>query len=190
MFDPAIGALVLRVSLGSSNCPPDMVTATQGVCIERLAWPGYDRPMLGISALPESYLALGGETWDAEALCASRGRRVCQLSEWRAACAGTKRDACGKLVPYRAPSWNLVASRDAQELLRLDQYPDADELTACVGATGAVGMLAAEEWVRVGDSYALTAAYWSRAGECGDIITSHSPAWHDYASTVRCCLGL
>ena len=180
-------AAMLSGLANTEQCPADMVPVSATVCIERRAWPGYDEPMLGISALPEPYLALDGATWDAEALCASRGRRMCQLDEWRAACEGTKRDACGPLVPYRAPVWSLVAARDAQELLRLNQYSGDMQ---CFGRTGAIGMLAAEEWVRIGTGYALTAAYWSRAGECGDVITSHSPRWHDYASSVRCCYDL
>ena len=167
-------------------CPPDMV-ATGTSCIERQPWPGYGQPLLGLSALPEPYLRLEGATWDAEALCASRGRRLCQLSEWRAACDGTVREACGDLVAYQAPTWDLVASRDASEMMRLYQYPALSELPQCVGATGAVGMLATEEWVRVGDKYAITSAYWSRLGECGDVVMSHSPRWHDYATAVRCC---
>lgn len=171
-------------------CPLDMVPATAGACIERLPWPGYGQPMLGLSAVPEPYLRLDGATWDAETLCASRGRRLCQLSEWRSACAGTVREACGDLVPYQAPAWDLVANRDTSELMRLDQYPALSDLPQCVGSTGAVGMLATEEWVRIGDKYAITSAYWSRLGECGDVIASHSPRWHDYATTVRCCQDL
>ena len=174
-------------------CPLDMVPVPNSeTCIERRAWPGYvdESPLLGLSAIAENYVELDGITWDAESLCASRGRRVCYASEWRAACLGTRRDACGSVVMYLAPDWSMVAKRSPAELLRLNQYPALESLAQCVAPSGAEHMLATEEWVRIGGGYAISSSYWSRAGDCASFIRSHSGAWHDYATTVRCCLDV
>lgn len=169
-------------------CPLDMVAVPNAdVCIEARPWPGYEgeAPLFGLSALPEAYLRSDGTTWDAESLCASRGRRLCTAWEWSSACEGSRQLP---LAPYRVPSWNLVTRRDAVELLRLLQWPDEDGLHACSSPSGTIGQLEAEEWVRVGNGYAISAAYWSRAGDCRSFIRTHAPNWHDYATTVRCCL--
>ena len=169
-------------------CPVDMVPATKAACIERLPYPGAGRPMLGLSALPEKHLRVRG-TWDLDSLCRARGKRACMAHEWRQACHGTFRSSCVPLLPYRAPVWSRVQRRDPFELLRLDQYPNPAEFPSCHGWTGAAMMGTSQEWVRVGRTgWALTAGYWSRSAECGDLVRSHAPRWHDYQTSGRCCL--
>lgn len=182
----------LLVSLLVASCPPGMVFANERVCIDRLAWPNDENAptRFGLSALPETYLDLRGETWDLEALCASRGKRTCTAREWRSACEGTVTTSCPAIVSYRAPRWDRVRERDPFELLRLDPHHSWRDYPACVGSSGARMMTTAQEWVRRAKGYAFSRGYWSRQGGCGDFITSHDPRWHDYATTGRCCLDL
>jgi len=171
------------------TCPPDMVEATPTACIEVLQYPGSADmpPLLGMSALPESHIRVTGR-WDLDGLCRARGRRACTATEWKRACIGTPRQSCLPLLKYRAPRWGKVRDRNALELVRLNQYPDPDEYPGCVSLVGARMMGATQEWVRVGNGWALTAGYWSREASCGDLVRSHAPRWHDYQTSGRCCL--
>lgn len=174
------------------ECPADMVRVENNVCIDRLPWPNREdeEPLLGVSASFENYVPIPkGETWDCESLCGSRGRRICRIPEWQTACMGTPISKCGEKRTYIAPKWDLVASRNPDELERLDQHADVSDYPECMGHSGARMMTTLQEWVRKRDgSYALTRSYWSREGDCTAINTTHAGAWHDYATACRCCL--
>jgi len=173
-------------------CPAGMVWAGDRSCID--VWPMSrvdGRPVLGLSALPETYLDLRGETWDLEEACASRGARMCTAAEWQHACEDTPRDACpSQELPYRVPDWSLVARRDAREMMRLDRSSSWHDYPSCVGQTGARMMGAIEEWVRTPTGYAFSRGFWSREGGCGAFVSSHDPRWHDYATGGRCCIDI
>ena len=172
-------------------CPPDMVLVGKGVCLDRLAWPNEsdEYPLLGVSATSEGYVPIpAGETWDCESLCSTKARRLCSAREWQHGCEGTPTEKCGDLKPYIPPKWDLVAVRDSDELERLDQHADVRDYPQCVSPRGARMMGTVQEWVRLSSgSYALTRAFWSRAGSCETINTTHAPNWHDYATACRCC---
>ena len=169
-----------------------MVWASGRVCIDELPYPNRwgEPPMFGLSAVPEPYLKLDGKVWDAEALCAAENKRVCTWNEWQSACEGTREDDCPDIVSYIAPDWALVTRRQPLELLRLDQHASPTLWTECKGRTGARMMGNAQEWVRVKKGHAFSRGFWSRPGGCHDLNTTHNEAWHDYATTTRCCRDL
>lgn len=171
------------------SCPAGMVAASRSSCIDVLPLEANDgRPRLALSATRETYVPLRGTTWNLEELCAERGARMCSASEWRAACEGTPREACpSQELAYRAPQWPLVGGRNVAELRRLDRSSSWRDYPGCVSSRGARMMGAVEEWVRTRRGYALTAGYWSRAASCRQLVASHAPDWHDYASGGRCC---
>jgi len=173
------------------SCPTDMVPTVLGTCIDIYPINASEerKPTLGISALYEDYIDLGGMTWDLKSICESKGKRICSHQEWVSACEGTVPESCPSIRNYIAPKWNLVASRNGKELSRLNQYSIPSQYPKCVGKTGARMMInSAQEWVSIGrGKYALTRGFWSREGVCNSINTTHSPNWHDYATTGRCC---
>jgi len=172
------------------SCPAGMVAVSRWSCIDALPLLADDaRPRLALSATREGYVPLHGQTWDVETLCAERGARMCTADEWQAACEGTPREACpSQELAYRAPQWPLVGGRNVAELRRLDRSSSWRDYPGCVSSRGARMMGAVEEWVRTRRGYALTAGYWSRAASCRQLVASHAPDWHDYASGGRCCL--
>lgn len=182
----------LLVSFPLALCPPDMTFATSSVCVDRLPFPNYEGegPLLGLSAVPEPYLRLDGATWDAETLCASRGKRVCTWQEWQAACEGTVAEACPAVVSYIPPDWGRVAIRDPLELFALDQHAASSAFPNCAGKTGARMMGNVQEWVRHGKGHAFSRGFWSRPGDCRSLNTTHDEKWHDYATGTRCCRAL
>lgn len=171
------------------SCPAGMVPASPWSCIDELPLlVDGEHPRLALSATPEHYVPLHGQTWDVEALCAERGARVCADDEWQAACEGTPRDACpSQELAYRAPRWDLVGHRNSDELRRLNRSSSWRDYPGCVSRRGARMMGAVEEWVRSGSGYAFSAAYWSRPATCGQFVRTHAADWHDYVSGGRCC---
>jgi len=171
-------------------CPEDMVPVGQHACIDRLPFPNYEGepPLLGLSAIRENYLNLDGSTWDAETLCASRGKRLCTWREWQDACAGTMDDQCPALKAYIAPDWSRVAARIPSEMMKLDQHSSPLDYPRCMGTSGARMMGQIEEWVRLPHGYGFSRGFWSRTATCHAINTTHSERFHDYATGARCCL--
>lgn len=171
-------------------CPEDMVPIGRETCIDRLPFPNYEGepPLLGLSAIRENYLRLDGATWDAETLCASRGKRLCTWREWQAACEGTEDKQCPSIKAYIAPDWAKVATRTPSEMMRLDQHSSAAEYPRCMGTSGARMMGQVQEWVRLSRGYGFSRGFWSRPASCHDLNTTHSERFHDYATGVRCCL--
>lgn len=173
------------------SCPDGMTYTGNGSCIDiyPIGASEEEKPILGLSALYEDYVDLKGNVWDLHTICESKGKRVCTAHEWTSACEGTLPDNCPPLRSYIAPKWDLVANRDKRELNRLNQYPVPKQFPNCKSKTGARMMLnSAQEWVKLSkDKYVLTRGFWSREGVCSSINTTHSPNWHDYATTGRCC---
>lgn len=170
-------------------CPPDMVDMG-GYCIDRFPWPNneFDEPLLGTSAIRESYLKTGSKTWDCESLCESAGKRVCTALEWQEACEGTPEDECGRERSWIRPDWAKVMRRDPAEMAKLDQHPRAEHYPDCQSTSGVYMMTTLEEWVSIGEGYALTRGFWSREGGCKSLNRAHAPNWHGYATACRCCM--
>lgn len=171
-----------------SPCPAQMVLVGK-TCVDEFPYPNTngDEVLLGVSAIPESYLESKGATWDCVALCQAEGKRVCRWREWQAACEGTPVDACGELREWLVPNWHRVMLRSPSEMRRLDQHALASHYPRCVSDAGVRMMTTVEEWVQVGNSFAFTRGFWSRPGGCHDLNASHSPAWHGYSNACRCC---
>lgn len=177
----------------NETCPDGMTSTGVGSCIDIYPIGASEdtKPTLSLSGLPEDYIDLKGKTWDLKSICESQNKRMCSLNEWTSACRGTKKENCPPLKSYIVPNWDLVARRDKKELERLNQYSTPNQYPLCKSNTGARMMLnSAQEWVSYGiNQYVLTRGYWSRPGQCDSINTAHSPRWHDYATTGRCCVN-
>jgi len=173
-------------------CPEDMAEVDD-FCIDRYPWPNEsgDGPLLGASAIEEDYIPLHGKTWDCESLCEQKDKRICTVDEWQLACLGTPEEACvAEERKYIAPDWHRVAYRNPTEMRRLDQHLRAEDFPACTSRYGVRMMTTLEEWVSVGEGYAMSRGYWGRKGDCKALNRAHAPNWHDYASTCRCCRSL
>lgn len=194
------------------TCPTDMVESGAGTCIDRYEWPNKPgvKPLLGVSGIAEKHDVREGLVMDAERLCASVGKRVCRLEEWRSACRGEQsaRYPFGEKIPkllsredapcnfakfFREPNWMKIYNRDAKHMAWLDQSEPAGAREECRSASGAYDLIGnAEEWVRCGQKnkwgWCLVGRYWSQAVDCSAVVTGHSPNWHSYESTARCCL--
>lgn len=192
-------------------CPPHMVLATQSVCIDQYEWPGIPgrRPQLGLSGIAEPQDLSAGRVLDAERLCASVGKRVCTADEWTSACLGPERAAYpwGPRLPrftpgdgsgicnydrrFRAPDEQLVHRRDREHLAWLDQSEPVGTRRACRSEVGAYDMIGnAEEWVRCSwgvEGWCLAGRFWAEPRACTAMVPSHSPRWHYYNTSFRCC---
>lgn len=195
------------------ECPVGTVPVDAAVCIDRYEWPNVhgERPLIGASAEPEERDVERGETWDAVALCASVGKRVCTLREWVGACRGDggARYPWGDRLPRFTPgeralpcnadrrhrgvrSEVAIYRRDPVEFARLDQR-EPSGARDCVSASGAVDMVGnVEEWVRcpgVGRyGWCLMGRFWAEPRSCEYAVTVHAPRWHYYNTGFRCCL--
>ncbi len=186
------------------------------VCVDRYPLPNEEGefPWTMLSGLPEVLDVERGEVWDAEALCADRGKRVCRLEEWVGACLGPDGsrypwgDELGFYVPgagrqlpcngdheYIGLDERLVYLRDPGELWRVDQREPSGFRETCVSASrmrDAIGQV--EQWVKcpgVGRyGWCLVGGHPSAPRSCRNVITRHSPRWHFAATGARCCLDL
>jgi len=194
-----------------SVCPPGMVFAVSGVCIDQYEWPNRagKNPLLGASGVPEPQDVAAGRVMDAEHLCASVGKRVCTAREWTAACRGPEGAPYpwGSKVPrytpgrgggvcnydklYRAADEYLVHKRDPVEMRYLDQSEPAGSRPECRSASGAYDMMGnAEEWVRCSwgrDGWCLAGRFWAEPRACTAMVPNHSPRWHYVTTSFRCC---
>lgn len=205
------------VLLGANDaptCPEDMVWVKKTrTCIDRYEWPNKQgaRPAIAMTGIPSIFDQKKGVTMDAEALCKSVGKRVCELDEWVTACRGPKgsdypfgsklpkkkpkpEDAkCNYAQQYKEPNESKVFERDPKELARLNQS-DPSGTRGCVSASGAEDMMGnVEEWIRCPSTFSksgwcLAGRYWSGPEPCPKMITGHPPGWHYYETGFRCCL--
>ncbi len=186
-----------------SVCPDDMVVARPGVCIDKYEYSSRDdgRPDLAMSAVMEQT----GPVYDAENLCALKGKRTCTRREWVDACVGSDDvkkppGKCNTDKQWRSVDARKVMLRDEEELARLDQSVPSGSLEECVSPSGAYDMVGnAEEWVRCdrgqedarGTKWCLVGGYWAEArSSCTYVITKHAPDWHYYQTGFRCCSDL
>jgi formylglycine-generating enzyme required for sulfatase activity len=187
---------------GDPSCPSRMVPTGQGTCIDQFEWPGDGRkPVLGASALPETEAPRGV---DADTVCRSVGKRVCEREEWVSACLGPdatpfpygghyEAKACNDARWWKTVDEVKIARRDKQELARLDGSEPGGSRPECRSPTGAFDMVGnVEEWVRCSEGeygWCLVGGYWASRGSrsCKSAITKHAPRWHYYQTGFRCC---
>ena len=200
-----LALLLLPFSLGASDppkCPDDMVYAEKAeVCVDRYEWPNIEgsKPAIAMTAIRSPWDE--DETTNAEALCKSVGKRLCEMTEWVTACKGkggtdypfgrklpNKRPAaedapCNYAQWYKAPDGRKVFKRDRDELARLNQSDPAGE-RGCVSGSKAEDMMGnVEEWV--------TCPTWmSRSGDnCrgeGDDKVCYCLAGRYWSAPVKC----
>ena len=211
--------VLLPVLLGAggkpSPCPEDMVlvSATK-TCIDRYEWPNKrgERPATALSATASPYDPKGS-VLNAEALCASVGKRPCEMTEWVAACRGRKGAdyPFGRKLPKEKPTPAEARCNYAQHFIEPDEYKvflrDPDELArlnksdpsgtrGCVSASGAEDMMGnVEEWIRCPkwlnkNEWCLAGRFWSEGVPCTKMAAGHSPTWHYYETGHRCCLDI
>jgi formylglycine-generating enzyme required for sulfatase activity len=149
--------------------------------------------------------------YDAQATCASLGKRLCYESEWVSACEGPDhtpfpygyaRDntKCNIDNQWIQPNLPDVYSKDPQtrllELSRLDQSAPSGSLPGCVSGFGVRDLTGNfDEWVTV-DSYiddksgwaGLKGGAWGHVrNACRPMTTSHPPDFTYYFIAFRCC---
>jgi sulfatase modifying factor 1 len=208
-------------------CPADMVLdGRTAVCVDRYEWPNRKgvRPAVAMTAVQSLWdREREDDSHNAEALCASVGKRLCRMEEWVSACKGKggtdypfgRRLAERKPAPEDAPCNYAQTYRERKDVLKvfrrdpeyldwLDQS-DPSGTRGCVSGSGAEDMMGnVEEWIRcprwmsysgancVGEPgnetcYCLAGRYWSAPVKCHEVISGHSPEWHDYETGFRCC---
>jgi len=195
------------------TCPEDMVDTGVGSCIDRYEWPNKKgvKPLLGVSGVAEKHDLKKGRVLDAERLCASVGKRVCELHEWRSACRGPggSKYPFGDSIPkikkrgegpcnfsqvYRPVDGMKVYKRDERHMTWLDQSDPSGSREECRSASGAYDTVGnGEEWVRCpkgNRGWCLVGRFWSEAATCDRVVVGHAPNWHWITTTARCCKDL
>jgi sulfatase modifying factor 1 len=158
----------------------------------------------------------GHPTWmvswyDAQATCASLGKRLCYESEWVSACEGPEKlpfpyghardnTKCNIDNSWIQPSLADMYSKDPQtrliELSRLDQSAPSGAMEGCVSGFGVRDMTGNfDEWVtldqRVDDKSdwaGLKGGAWGHVrNACRPMTTSHPPDFTYYFIAFRCC---
>jgi len=158
----------------------------------------------------------GHPTWmvswyDAQATCASLGKRLCYESEWVSACEGPDKlpfpygyardnGKCNIDNTWIQPSLADVYAKDPLtrliELSRLDQSAPSGALDGCVSGFGVRDMTGNfDEWVtvdqRVDDKSewaGLKGGAWGHVrNACRPMTTSHPPDFTYYFIAFRCC---
>ena len=179
-----------------------MVDNGQHVCIDKFEWPNKrgEKPFTTASGIVEN----GKPGYDAEALCASVGKRICLRKEWMAGCKGPNNspypygdkpddNACNTNKLWIPVDKDRVAVRDSQHLEQINQSEPAGSRETCVSASGAYDMVGnAEEWVKCNDGlygWCMVGGYWvnKKTPSCNFRIITHAPNWHYYEIGFRCC---
>jgi formylglycine-generating enzyme required for sulfatase activity len=146
---------------------------------------------------------------DAEASCASVGKRLCTEIEWELACEGplvspwpygwsVDDGACNTARPYRPVSERKLASDDASvreaETRRAWQGEPSGARPACVSPFGVADQVGnVEEWVASSRPIwpwrsALKGGFWSKPWVgCRGTNENHGPAFRFYEVGFRCC---
>ena len=203
-----VAAFCIAHAAVGQACPSGMVAVTSSVCIDKYEWIGFNmtppaRPFMAFSGKPEP----DGSPFvhDAEATCQMQQKRVCTLQEWQAACRGPGASkypygdtydpgACNTNKTWRSFDEVKVWRRDEAELRKLDQSDPVGFNRRCISAAGAYDMIGnAEEWVRCDHGkygWCLAGGFWAHPQTCNDAIIVHSPYWHFYQTSFRCCADL
>jgi len=172
----------------------------QRFCIDRYEFPSEKggHPPVMISA------------FDAAALCAERGKRMCWESEWTAACEGpdklpfpygNKRDKklCNIDNQYVTPSLDNVYSTRAEvqdaELRHLDQSVPSGSMETCKSGFGVYDLTGNfDEWVLTEEPEGksrwagLKGGAWGHVrNACRPMTTSHAAEFTYYFISTRCC---
>lgn len=189
------------------TCPSDMVLVRgHGVCVDRYEWPNRKgaKPAVAISAVP-SIFDKDKESHNAEALCASVGKRMCEMEEWTAACRGkgnadypfgrelpdrsrteAKDAPCNYARFFREPDYGKIFARDEGELERLNQSDPSGEREQCVSASGAHDMMGnVEEWIRCPRWMSKSGANCSGSKKDGDEVC-YCFAGRYWSAPVKC----
>jgi len=146
---------------------------------------------------------------EAEAACASVGKRLCTEFEWELACEGPNAlpwpygyryevGACNSDKPYMAYSQSKLSSKSDEvreaETKRLYQAEPSGSFTTCTSPYGVVDMTGnAEEWVSTSrpewpHRSSLKGGYWSKPWSgCRGTNESHGPMFRFYDIGFRCC---
>lgn len=146
---------------------------------------------------------------DAEASCASVGKRLCSETEWEVACEGpaatpwpygyeAQSEACNTARPYRPVSERKLSSADASvreaETRRAWQGEVSGARPACVSGFGVSDLVGnVEEWVTSSRPIwpwrsALKGGYWSKPWVgCRGTNENHGPTFRYYEVGFRCC---
>lgn len=168
-------------------------------CIDRYEWPNR------AGARPEVMMKFT----EAEASCASVGKRLCSELEWELACEGPdhrpwpygwsqRAGTCNSDRRYRGYDAKKLESPDAavraQETARLWQGAPSGSFPACESAFGAFDLVGnVEEWVVTSRPQwphrsSLKGGFWSKpwAG-CRGTNERHAPGFRFYEIGFRCC---
>jgi formylglycine-generating enzyme required for sulfatase activity len=168
-------------------------------CMDTYEWPNR------AGALPVVMLRFV----EAEAACASAGKRLCTELEWETACEGPETlpwpygyrydpAACNSAKPYRPVGERRLASDDAAvreaETKKLWQGEPSGAFPACQSAYGVYDLTGnVEEWVtssRPEWPYrsSLKGGYWSKPWSgCRGTNEAHGPLFRFYEIGFRCC---
>jgi formylglycine-generating enzyme required for sulfatase activity len=172
----------------------------QRYCIDRYEYPSKKgaHPPVMVSA------------YDAAALCAEQGKRMCWENEWTAACEGPEKlpfpyglvrskQHCNIDNPWIGPDLDKVHHpRDAvrgPELMHLDQSVRSGAMEGCKSGFGVHDLTGNfDEWVMTewhrgkGEWAGLKGGAWGFVrNACRPITTSHVPHWSYYFISFRCC---
>jgi len=172
----------------------------QRFCIDRYEYPNVEggHPPVMISA------------FDAAALCAEQGKRLCWESEWTAACEGPDKlpfpyglvrspKHCNIDNPYVNPSLKKMYHSNKQiqdrELRKLDQSKLSGAMAGCKSGFGVHDLTGNfDEWVlteqeRGQSEWAgLKGGAWGHVrNACRPITTSHAAEFIYYFISTRCC---
>jgi hypothetical protein len=169
------------------------------VCMDRYEWPNR------YGALPRVMLRFV----EAEAACASVGKRLCTEAEWELACEGprtlpwpygfsVRRSACHTEQPFRPYDEGRLSSPDEQvrdkETGRLYQGVPSGSFPSCQSPFGVFDLVGnVEEWILASRPQwpfrsALKGGYWSKPwAACRGTNERHGPAFRYYQIGFRCC---
>jgi formylglycine-generating enzyme len=147
--------------------------------------------------------------YQAQVLCAARGRRVCTETEWTMACEGPEyepypygyvRDArkCNGDRPYKFPSKEKLWARDAAEHVRLWQGLPSGSQPECVSDYGVFDLpgntdelAASEQFVGRDAKFdnVTTGGPWYKGvrNQCRPKIYTHDEGFAYYYLSFRCC---
>jgi formylglycine-generating enzyme required for sulfatase activity len=168
-------------------------------CVDRYEWPNRK------GAVPPVMMTFV----EAQASCASVGKRLCTEFEWEQACEGPAHwpfpyghahepDACNNDKPYRpySPSalGSLVKEVREAEAKRLYQGEPSGARPRCKSPYGVYDLVGnVEEWVTTSrpewpHPSSLKGAYWAKPWSgCRGTNDSHGPLFRFYDVGFRCC---